>query len=285
MSSRALRRRKPHLVRVATANAAEAIGSFCKGGRIVGLTRSQFSMIDLIDSVLVHTGPARVRLTTWAIGPEEIERLADALSGRVTSAQLLLDRSWASRKPEYTRRLIDVLGADAIRVMRVHAKVCLVDNDQWSVTLRGSLNVNLNRSWEQFDIDDDPDILGFFAEMFEHFRDAMPPGVDVSNHTVGRVFARTLCDDRGASAAPARDARNPDPAPDTPEAAAALGYTRDEMTRRHVATSGDDAFAAQAWRAEDAHRQSIRDRSAKGDPAASKTWGHILQQQRRGLVD
>lgn len=51
--------------------ASEAIGTLEPGISIFGVTRGQFSMIDLVLAVLDQLGPAHVSLWTWKIAEYE----------------------------------------------------------------------------------------------------------------------------------------------------------------------------------------------------------------------
>ena len=193
----------PHAVKIApnaaklrmacVASAKEAIGKLEPGFRLVGLTKGQFSMLDLVRAVLQQTGPAKLRITTWTMGIRDAETAGYLLQqGQITGLQLLTDRSFPGRQPGYCDRVRQLFGEDAIRVTNIHAKIALIENDAWSVCIRGSMNLTRNPRFEQFDIDDDRAICGHFGKLFDELMEAAPPGWNNDNMAVNGVFARAL---------------------------------------------------------------------------------------------
>jgi hypothetical protein len=183
-----------------------AIAGLVRGGRVVGLTKGQFSMLDLLRAVLDMTGPADVRLSTWTAGIRDVEGARLLLdSGRMTSLRLYVDRSFPSRQPAYCAAVQRTFGDAAIRMSRIHAKIATVHGGGWAVAIRGSMNLNKNPRIEQFDIDDSPEIAAFYGAHFNELDATTPPGVDVNTAQVDAVFDRLL---RGINPmeAPARDA-------------------------------------------------------------------------------
>ena len=161
-------------------NAAEAVGGLSPGCRIVGLTYGQFSVLDLIKHVLSETGPAELDIATWRLGREDsrhvswlacegvdVTRLRVLLGGGVRASTGRGRELWASE-------LSGLFSPDQVRVATVHAKWFCVRNGAWSICCRSSMNVNRNRRWEQFDIDDDPDICSLFVGAMDRVFDSPP---------------------------------------------------------------------------------------------------------------
>ena len=72
---------------------------------------------------------------------------------------MLMDWAGAQRDMPLVGDLQDRFGLNCIRVTKNHAKIVLVSTeDGWRVTLRGSMNLNANPRFEQFDVSDDPAI-------------------------------------------------------------------------------------------------------------------------------
>jgi len=179
------------VVLAAVEPARAAVAAFGPGKRIVGMTKGQFSMLDLMRAVLEHTGPAHVSLSTWTAGIRDAKNAAFLLErGEMLSLRLLVDRSFATRQPAYCAAVQRMFGADAIRCTRTHAKVATLVNDGWNVTIRGSMNLNRNPRWENFDVDDSPEIAGLFGAYFDEMEAEMPEGPRVSTAEVDLVFAR-----------------------------------------------------------------------------------------------
>lgn len=171
-------------------NATRALCQLRPGVRIMGLTMGQFSLLDMIAAALDKTGPAHVMLSTWTAGIRDV-RLASVMLdvGRIKSLRLLVDRSFPTRQAAYCAALVRCFGNDAIRTTRTHAKIALIFNDEWSVSIRSSMNLNRNPRVENFDLDDDPDILAFFKAHFDELGEEMEPGF-VPTRDVDAVFDR-----------------------------------------------------------------------------------------------
>jgi len=179
------------LVDVRRGPASAAVSGLAPGRRVVGMTMGQFSMLDLVIAVLEHTGPAHLSLSTWTAGIRDATQAGLLLdSGRLLSVRLLVDRSFASRQPRYCAAVQRIFGDDAIRCTRTHAKIATINNDDWSVSIRSSMNLNRNPRFEQFDIDTDPRIAQFFCAHFDEMAGEMPDGPRVSTAEVDAVFGR-----------------------------------------------------------------------------------------------
>jgi hypothetical protein len=136
-------------------NATTTIGTLAPGASIFGLTRGQFSMIDLILACLDQTGPARVSLWTWCIAEYEVqcfERLL--MDSRITGALLVIDSGARTKNGAILRHWQAVHGPDSIRWVVNHAKVATIEGNGFKLLLRGSMNLNYNPRFEQFDLDD-----------------------------------------------------------------------------------------------------------------------------------
>ena len=86
--------------------ATEAVAGLDLDGReIFGLTKGQFSLIDLIEAVLDRTGPAALSISTWTAANTDVSTaLALVASGRVTAARWLVDLTFVRRCPQLAAR-------------------------------------------------------------------------------------------------------------------------------------------------------------------------------------
>lgn len=180
----------PRFSRTPFANASAALGKLTPGCRVVGLTKGQFSLLDLIQAALAQTGPAEVLVSTWTQGKVEMQGIEKLLnSGRVTSFRLLVDRSFIARHPDHVRRIQKALGADVIRQTNTHAKFVLIAGGGYAITIRTSMNLNHNPRLEQFDLDDNPEIYAFFKSAVEELYRRVPAGLNVAASEIERGFA------------------------------------------------------------------------------------------------
>lgn len=141
------------------ATAADAVGPITPGIEIYGLSKGQFSLVELVAHVLDATGPAHVTISTWTAAGADLAHTQDLLhSGAIISCRWLVDFSFPSRQPAYCAQLRDRFGEDCIRTTANHAKFVMIRNATWNVVIRTSMNLNLNRRLESFEISDDPEL-------------------------------------------------------------------------------------------------------------------------------
>lgn len=164
--ARTVRRTVRRTINAATA--AEAVGPITPGMEVYGLSKGQFSLIELIDHVLAATGPADLVVSTWTAAGADLAHAQGLLtSGLVRTARWLVDFSFPSRQPGYCGQLRTRFGDDAIRCTANHAKFVLVTNEAWTVVIRTSMNLNLNRRLESYEISDDPALAGWLLEVVD----------------------------------------------------------------------------------------------------------------------
>lgn len=183
-------KKKPaRYIREPTATARDAIGRLEPGGRIVGMTKGQFSLLDLIRAVLDSTGPASLIVSTWTTGVRDAENAKMLVNrGDITSLKLLTDRSFPGRQPKYCAAIIDTFGADSIWCTRTHAKFAIIRNANWNVVIRSSMNLNRNPRFEQFDLDDDADMADWFEEHVSEIAETMKPGLKFTTREADAAF-------------------------------------------------------------------------------------------------
>jgi hypothetical protein len=133
--------------------AAECIGTLKPGASLFAITRGQFSMIDAVLACLDQTGPAAVSLWTWTVAEYEVECL-EALqnSGRITSGRLVIDYGARNKNAAIIANWKRSYGADSVRYVVNHAKIATIQTDRFRLLLRGSMNLNMNPRFEQFDL-------------------------------------------------------------------------------------------------------------------------------------
>lgn len=161
-------------------------------GRVIGLTKGQFSMLDLITAVLDEVGEADVVVSTWTIARSDSDRVGVFLrDGRIRTFSLIIDRSFPRQYPEYCASVVEALGGAAhIHVMKTHAKFALIRAGEWRIVIRSSMNLNPNPRCEQFDVDDSPAIYDFFAAAVADMEAIVPAGFDVDGGVMFRRFQR-----------------------------------------------------------------------------------------------
>ena len=180
------------LVRAPFESAAVCVRGLVRGGGVTGLTCGQFSLLDLVLALLEKTGPADVRLSTWSTGIRDAETAGALLKdGRIKSLRMYTDRSFPSRQPKYAARVVQIFGPDAIKCTRIHAKIALIQAGGWRLVVRSSMNLNKNPRFEQFDVDDSPQMFEMIADWLDAL-DRETPGLVFTNAEVERAFKAAL---------------------------------------------------------------------------------------------
>jgi len=135
-------------------NAAECIGDIYPGKRLFAVTRGQWSMIDAILHCLDQVGLARVTVWTWTIAEYEVqvfERLM--LDDRITGALLVIDYGARNKNGRILHRWRNRFGDSSVKLTVNHAKIATIETESGiKLLLRGSMNLNFNPRFEQFDM-------------------------------------------------------------------------------------------------------------------------------------
>lgn len=176
-------------------SATKSVENLAKGGRLIGLTRGQFSLIDLITSVLNITGKADVICCTWSAGIKDSKQMKSLQNnGNINSFKIVTDHSYATRQKQYAISLTELFGEENIATTEIHAKFTLIKNDDWNICIRTSMNLNANKTCENFEIDDDIEIYSFYEEFLRGVFTNMPKGFtsssNIVNNALNKVFKK-----------------------------------------------------------------------------------------------
>lgn len=120
-----------------------------------------FNLVQLMLYVLKQTGPAHVFLSTYSIAEDSISTLRRYVDdGTILSIRFLIDNRVRSISPKPFTHLIASF-PDAYRCTSLHAKVALISNDDWHVSIVGSQNATHNPKLERGIIHTSEDIWRF----------------------------------------------------------------------------------------------------------------------------
>lgn len=134
-----------------------------------------FNLIQLVVYLLSQTGPANVFLASYSISQESIKvlkRLEE--SGEILSIRFLIDNRVRSINP-VSFDFLSVVFSGFYRSCALHAKVALLWNDDWKISVVGSQNATHNPKLERGIIHTDPGIWDFDYKMLD---DAFRSGAD-----------------------------------------------------------------------------------------------------------
>lgn len=164
---------------------ANKVGKDC---RVMGLTMGNFSLIDLIYSILKKIKGGHVICTTWSAGIKDINQIEWMLNTNlIHSFNLITDHSYSVRQKKYAGAIDEIFGKENIRTSEIHAKFTLIHNEDYKICIRTSMNLNANRTCENFEIDENEDIFNFYLNFIEHTFEEMPKGFVSDSYTVNKV--------------------------------------------------------------------------------------------------
>ena len=126
-----------------------------------------FNLIQLLLYVLKQTGPAHVFISTYSIAEDSIatlQRYCD--NGRILSIRFLIDNRVRTISPKPFARLVATF-PEQYRCLALHAKVVLVWNDEWHISIVGSQNATHNPKLERGIIHTAEQIWNFYKSILD----------------------------------------------------------------------------------------------------------------------
>lgn len=170
-------------------NSDLVVSNLAKGCRIMGLTRGNFSLIDLIYSTLKKTGAANVVCVTWSAGIKDIHNVKWMIdSSLIKKFTLITDHSYKTRQRKYAASIEDVFGIENIRTSEIHAKFTLIENESFKITIRTSMNLNANKTCESFEIDEGEEIYNFYNNFVSFVNKNQRKGFVSDSETVNKTL-------------------------------------------------------------------------------------------------
>lgn len=169
-------------------NSDLCVDSLCKDCRIVGLTNGEFSLIDLIYSVLKKIGPSSVIVATWSAGIKDAHQVRWMMdSNLILGFKILTDHSYVTRQSKYAASLTDLFGKENIRTTEMHAKFVLITNDNYRIAITSSMNLNANKTCELFEIDEGSGVYDLLKSYVLHTFENMESGFVGDNNKVSQI--------------------------------------------------------------------------------------------------
>lgn len=113
------------------------------GQAIYFMTDGAWSNIDIIEKILSVIGSATVEFCTWSISTEAIRKFTHWQDTRyINNLNVLLDMGIRNRKPEIYQQATSAF--KNLKLIKCHAKVCVLQNAINSFTVIGSANFTNN---------------------------------------------------------------------------------------------------------------------------------------------
>jgi len=178
-----------HLGLFETKNANLVLSKFKKDCRIMGLTRGNFSLIDLIHAVLKKIGRSEVVCVTWSAGIKDVHNVKWMVdSSLIKKFTLITDHSYKTRQKKYAASIEELFGVENIRTSEIHAKFVLISNEDYKVCVRTSMNLNANRTCESFELDEGDEVFDFYNEFVTFLSTKQEQGFVESSTRVNKTL-------------------------------------------------------------------------------------------------
>ena len=135
----------PATCRIGKANAKlqEVFGRISQDQILPFVSLGDWSTHDLLFFLLEQTGPAKVYFTTWAISEYAIRQLYKLIEkGLILELKGIFDYRNGIRKPAELQFLEKI--STEIKPAKCHAKVTVLENDGWGISIVGSANYTRN---------------------------------------------------------------------------------------------------------------------------------------------
>lgn len=106
-------------------------------------TAGAWSLHDMIALASEKIGPAKLYLSTWTITEEPMRVLFGLIQkGLIQELNCLFDYRIEKRKAEAFQ--FAQVNASKIKLVKIHAKVAVLINEEWAITILGSANLTKN---------------------------------------------------------------------------------------------------------------------------------------------
>ena len=116
---------------------------FTDGQSVHYASLGDWSTHDLLFFLLEQTGSAKVYFTTWAISEYAIRQLYQFIEhGLILELKGIFDYRNGIRKPAELQFLQKI--TTDIKAAKCHAKVTVIENDNWGISVVGSANYTRN---------------------------------------------------------------------------------------------------------------------------------------------
>lgn len=144
----------------------KAIGTLEQGKIIHYYSYGNFNLVRLMMYLLKQTGPAHAFMTSYSISQKSIEQLQNRLQGgALLSFRVIVDNRVRSLSPKPFQMLATSFN---YRCTSIHAKVALLWNDEWTVTVVTSQNATDNPKTERGTIFTSREIFEFDLKTLEN---------------------------------------------------------------------------------------------------------------------
>lgn len=164
---------------------SDLLHDFSHGSHFVISNFGQFSLIDSIGYFLSKIGPSSALISSWTVSMVDLRVIAGfILDEKITDLKLLLDASMKTRSVSTFYQILEAL-PNSIALTNNHAKFITMQNREWNIAIRSSMNLNCNRRLELFEVSDDESLCSFLRQITNPFFEDMEESLHCSrpDHT------------------------------------------------------------------------------------------------------
>lgn len=131
-------------------------------------SKGAFNLIQLVLYLLKQTGPAHVFISSYSISEDSLSTLLRySNQGDILSIRFLIDNRVRTISPKPFDFLVTSF-PNAYRCCALHAKVALIYNDQFALSVVGSQNATHNPKLERGIIHTNKDVFDYDLKMLNH---------------------------------------------------------------------------------------------------------------------
>lgn len=145
----------------------KGLGTIKPGKNTHFYTKGAFDLVQLVLYILRQTGPADVMLSSYSISEDSLRTFHRMVErGELRSIRFLIDNRVRSISPKPFGFLVTSF-PDDYRCLALHAKVAVIGNEDWKISVVGSQNATHNPKLERGIIHTDPSIYEFDKMILE----------------------------------------------------------------------------------------------------------------------
>lgn len=145
---------------------SKAIGKIEQGKTIHYYSHGNFNLVRLMMFIIKQTGPVHAFMTSYSFSNKSIEQLKNRLGHqKLLSFRVIVDNRVRTMSPKPFQMLSECFN---YRCSAIHAKVALLWNDEWRITIVTSQNATDNPKLERGTIFTSPEIFDFDLKALEN---------------------------------------------------------------------------------------------------------------------
>lgn len=157
--SKTIKQGKPAFIANDQVNLNSAIGELINGKEHHFYSWGNFNLVRLICYLIRQTGPVHLMMTSYSFSRKSIEQLQNRIDKKeILSFKIILDNRVRVMSPKPFQMISTCFD---YRCISVHAKVALLWNENWKISIVTSQNATDNPKLERGIIFTDPEVFDF----------------------------------------------------------------------------------------------------------------------------